>query len=84
LWRWIQYISGFHREMRNKICYDQEDTCKTYNMMRYYGRPKTKVADKKKSVWLISLYLFNYSSNFKILKSQIQLGELATQKYHKK
>jgi hypothetical protein len=45
---------------------------------------KKWVPARKKSVLLISLYLFNYSSNFEMLKSLTQLCNWATQKYCQK
>jgi hypothetical protein len=40
---------------------------------------KKRAPARKKSVLLIGLYLCNYPSNFKILKSLTQLGKWATQ-----
>jgi hypothetical protein len=45
---------------------------------------KKMAPGQKKSVLLISLYLWNYSSNFKILKSLTQLCKWATLIYHQK
>jgi hypothetical protein len=45
---------------------------------------KKRAPERKKSVLLISLHLWNYSSNFKNLKSLTQLCKWATRKYHQK
>jgi hypothetical protein len=45
---------------------------------------KKRAPTREKCVLLISPYLWNYSSNFKILKSLTQLCKWATQKYHPK
>jgi hypothetical protein len=45
---------------------------------------KKRAPAGKKHVLLIRRYLWNYSSNFKILKSLTQLFNWATQKYHPK
>jgi hypothetical protein len=43
---------------------------------------KNKGASQENSILLISIYLFNYSSNFKLLKSLTQLGKCATQNHN--
>ena len=45
---------------------------------------KKRAPARKKYVLLIRPYLWNYSSNFKILKSLTQLSNWETQKYHPK
>jgi hypothetical protein len=48
-------------------------------VIMYYERQKRAPA-RKKIVLLISLYLWNYSSDFRILKSLTQLCKWTTQK----
>jgi hypothetical protein len=50
----------------------------------WYYKQQKKGASKGKRVLLISPYLRNYSSNFKIVKSLTQLCKWATQNYHQK
>ncbi len=71
----------------------QDRTILMWSICRNYSRQKAgqdgasdkkRAPGQKKSVLLISLYLWNYLSNFKIIKSLTQLCKWATQIYHQK
>jgi hypothetical protein len=55
-----------------------------YHLTAVLWATKKRAPARKKYVLLIRPYLWNYSSNFKILKSLTQLSNWATQKYHPK